>query len=43
MQKMILKWVWLLILLSTGLVGHAQVITVQGIAVSYTHLTLPTT
>lgn len=31
MQKMILKWVWLLILLSTGLVGHAQVITVQGI------------
>ena len=31
MQKMILKWVWLLILLSIGLVGHAQVTTVQGI------------
>lgn len=29
-QKVILKWVWLLILLSTGLVGHAQVTTVRG-------------
>ena len=30
MQKVILKWVWLLILVSTGLVGHAQVTTVRG-------------